>query len=43
MDPDKEHQLSEEEINKYSEELDELYQSLIPLLIKGSEDDQKED
>lgn len=31
MDP-KEHQLSEEEINKYSKELDELFESLVPLL-----------
>lgn len=31
MDPGTEHKLSEEEINSYSQELDELFQSLIPL------------
>lgn len=37
MDP-KEHQLSEEEINNYSKELDELFQSLVPLLEEESSD-----
>ncbi len=32
MKPENEHLLSEKEINEYSEELDDLFQSLLPLL-----------
>ncbi len=34
MDPGNNHTLSEEELNNYSTELDELFQSLIPLLLE---------
>jgi hypothetical protein len=41
MDP-KEHQLSEEEINTYGKELDELFQSLVPLLKDTSDNPAEE-